>query len=302
MDKNGNGQIDRDEIESLPGFIKDMYTRQGIDGSRPVSKNEFLDLSNKIRDDMRARMDRGDFRRGGGLGFGGGPPPNSNDKGKADTPRPEESEDRDFRRDDRHRDDDSQDRRSSTSSSKSKKVVKPKVRVTKELPDEYRERDKNGDGQIGLYEWDRKAFTKFQELDRNADGFLTPNELITPVTKKSSDNSKAAIAASSGRSSDKTNSSKSKDEKTSDKESRADAKKMSPDKPASAEKSAPAADTPGDTAFRSLDVNKDGQLDVDEWERARSASKRFKNAGITVSLPIKQSQFVEFYNAANGNP
>ena len=171
--------------------------------------------------------------------------------------------------------------------------MKPKVRVTKELPDESRERDKNGDGQIGLYEWDRKAFAKFQELDRNADGFLTPNELIAPVTKKNSDDSKTAIAASAGKSSDKSNSGKS-----SDKESRADGKKASSDKPASADKSPPASDTAGDTAFRALDVNSDGQLDATEWERARSASKRFEKAGITVSLPIKQSQFVEFYNTA----
>ena len=45
------------------------------------------------------------------------------------------------------------------------------------LPKEYQALDKNGDGQIGLYEWERSKYAEFRKLDKNHDGFLTPQEL-----------------------------------------------------------------------------------------------------------------------------
>lgn len=45
------------------------------------------------------------------------------------------------------------------------------------LPREYQTFDKNGDGQIGLYEWERAKYAEFKKLDKNHDGFLTPQEL-----------------------------------------------------------------------------------------------------------------------------
>lgn len=45
------------------------------------------------------------------------------------------------------------------------------------LPAAYQAYDKNGDGQIGLYEWDRTKYAEFKRLDKNHDGFLTPQEL-----------------------------------------------------------------------------------------------------------------------------
>ncbi len=50
-------------------------------------------------------------------------------------------------------------------------------RMVPMLPKEYEARDKNGDGQIGLYEWDRSKYSEFAKLDKNGDGFLTPSEL-----------------------------------------------------------------------------------------------------------------------------
>lgn len=52
-----------------------------------------------------------------------------------------------------------------------------KARMVPTLPKEYEARDKNGDGQIGLYEWDRSRYAEFAKLDKNGDGFLTPQEL-----------------------------------------------------------------------------------------------------------------------------
>jgi Ca2+-binding EF-hand superfamily protein len=48
------------------------------------------------------------------------------------------------------------------------------------LPGEYRSYDKDGDGQVGLYEWPKDRIRDFIALDRNDDGFLTINELRKP--------------------------------------------------------------------------------------------------------------------------
>jgi len=50
------------------------------------------------------------------------------------------------------------------------------------LPKEFQVYDKNGDGQIGLYEWDRAKFAEFKKLDKNNDRFLTPQELAGKAT------------------------------------------------------------------------------------------------------------------------
>ncbi len=52
-----------------------------------------------------------------------------------------------------------------------------KPRMVPVLPKEYESKDKNGDGQIGMYEWERSKYAEFAKLDKNGDGFLTPQEL-----------------------------------------------------------------------------------------------------------------------------
>jgi hypothetical protein len=52
-----------------------------------------------------------------------------------------------------------------------------KTRIVPTLPQEYQLLDKNGDGQIGMYEWSRSKYAEFVKLDKNGDGFLTPQEL-----------------------------------------------------------------------------------------------------------------------------
>jgi hypothetical protein len=60
-------------------------------------------------------------------------------------------------------------------------------RALEELPDSYRSHDKDGDGQIGLYEWPRDRIREFVALDVNDDGFLTLSEV-----KKSSGGGEAS--------------------------------------------------------------------------------------------------------------
>ena len=56
-----------------------------------------------------------------------------------------------------------------------RKGTKPRMVPT--LPKEYATLDKNGDGQIGMYEWSRAKYAEFVKLDKNGDGFLTAQEL-----------------------------------------------------------------------------------------------------------------------------
>jgi hypothetical protein len=53
-------------------------------------------------------------------------------------------------------------------------------RALEELPGEFRSYDKDGDGQVGLYEWPKDRIRDFVALDRNDDGFLTISELKKP--------------------------------------------------------------------------------------------------------------------------
>ena len=297
MDRNQNGLLDPDEIQQLPGFLKDMYARAGVDGSRAVNLQEFQGVSQKMREQFEQGRSSGQsqFRRPDS--GGGGPPPGEmrppgGDSNRRETTRPEEPADEDVRRDDRDRRRDDRDSSSrgsskdSPSSKNAKRDKKPKPRVTKDLPDEYRERDKNNDGQIALYEWERSAFTKFYDLDRNGDGFLTPGELLPPPTKSDKDK-KGASPSTSASAESKSGSSSAV---ISDPGRPAESAKPSSDtKPAALDSS------PGAVAFQSLDVNKDGQLTQDEWERSRNTRRRFEKAKITVTLPVKQAQFVELY-------
>ena len=66
-----------------------------------------------------------------------------------------------------------------------KKVVVYRTgKMPKELPAWFSQIDKDGDGQIGLYEWKNgwqasgRSFDDFFKMDRNGDGFLTVEEVL----------------------------------------------------------------------------------------------------------------------------
>lgn len=46
------------------------------------------------------------------------------------------------------------------------------------LPEWYRTRDRNADGQLGLYEWPRDDIRAFGRMDLNGDGFLEQREVM----------------------------------------------------------------------------------------------------------------------------
>jgi len=76
----------------------------------------------------------------------------------------------------------------------------PTVRSAKKLDElsaDVRSLDKDGDGQIGLYEWPRTKIGQFTELDSNQDGFLTPQELLDGAEGPSSQSGDSPAAARS---------------------------------------------------------------------------------------------------------
>ena len=60
---------------------------------------------------------------------------------------------------------------------RSRKIVNG-VRYPDGLPDWFAAADRDHDGQVGLYEWDRSRFDEFSKWDSNGDGLLEPREVL----------------------------------------------------------------------------------------------------------------------------
>ncbi len=65
----------------------------------------------------------------------------------------------------------------SAAKSQRSKVVQG-VRYPDGLPDWFAVADRDHDGQVGLYEWDRNRFDEFSKWDSNGDGLLEPREVL----------------------------------------------------------------------------------------------------------------------------
>jgi hypothetical protein len=163
-------------------------------------------------------------------------------------------------------------------------TAKPRTPINVKLPDQYRSRDTDGDGQIGFYEWPRSDFAGFRRLDLNGDGYLTPKELLRgpgpsamPRTESNSQASAAPVVATSSTGA------------------------SGP----SASGSAPTGDNgpknPAETAFKLLDKNKDGSISEEEWKKSLSTGPAIAKAGITVSLPLSRNEFFRLYPQAYPN-
>jgi hypothetical protein len=194
-----------------------------------------------------------------------------------------------------------------------KAAPKPRIRWQQplKLPEQYRARDKDKDGQIGLYEWDRKDFATFRKLDLNHDGFLTAEEL----TRKPSSRPSAAVATAPGGSPAKPAGPPSPVAGTASDSSPASASEApataSTEKPAAPKGDAPAAAAaaPASGTGRSeaerqfedvLDKDKDGTVTEAEWGRSFLVKKKFNDAGIAVTFPLTREEFIQLYSQLPG--
>src|SRR5579872_4336844 len=152
---------------------------------------------------------------------------------------------------------------------KPKKVRRP---VTVKLPDQYRSKDTDKDGQIGMYEWPRSDYATFRKLDLNGDGFLTAQELIRGPSSKKASISLAAAPKPAVESSPAPGSAA---------PSTGDSPPSSPSAGSTSE---------AERFFKLLDKDKNGKVTEDEFEQA----------GIALKFPVGRDEFIRLYPGPAG--
>ncbi|MBS0202072.1 MAG: hypothetical protein JSS49_04170 [Planctomycetes bacterium] len=150
------------------------------------------------------------------------------------------------------------------------------------LPAEYSSRDKNGDGQIALYEWDRKKLSEFTKLDKNGDGFLTPRELLPKETLQAlysrSTRPVASVTPSAFQ-----------------------APGLTGVLPATAMADSDAISKEAIEKFNDLDSSKDGQIDEKEWGNSRRTRGLIESTGVKVTFPLNPETFASHYRLARAS-
>ncbi len=305
MDRDGDGTLRGEELTRFPP-LRDAIEEMEIDPERGLSFDEFQDVSGELRERMMSRRGfRG--RRGGDdegrddrFGRRGRDDEDDGDSGRRRSRRGRRSSgdgddrDRSDRRDrsdsdeDRNRDEGRRFSRSSRRSDRderrerrrgrrsegtSSKEETGKPRVTFDLPSSYTARDKDADGQIGLYEWPQTDFATFAKLDFNGDGFLTPRELSNSDRKSSSPAVSSAATAERTARPAATSSSRS----------------------GSAPQEGDRYQRAAEFAFRALDRNKNGSVEAEEWKRSRSTRPLFEKGGVNISQTMSRDEFIANY-------
>jgi EF-hand domain pair len=172
-----------------------------------------------------------------------------------------------------------------TSSSRPPKVRR---RVTVKLPDEYRSKDTDKDGQIGMYEWPRADYAAFRKLDLNGDGFLTAQEL----QRKGSSKRYSARPATSTPAAEKP--------ETESGSTVVASKTQKPDgdseTPASTDEVAPTASrSEAERQFDLVDKDKNGKITEEEFKGSIVTRLKFTSAGVALTFPVGRDEFLRMY-------
>lgn len=275
MDRNRDGRLDEEETRRIPGPMRDSMQKMGADFRQGISRDRFGEMLPRAMEEMRRGRESGGGY-GGSSGRGG--PPSYGDRSRgSDTDRGDGRGPSDYGRgDDRSRDSrygsSSRDKRGPSSRS----TPKPAPRVTVDLPEAWKVADLDKDGQIGLYEWDRKKYKEFFALDTNRDSLLTPRE-ISRASGASPTPTATAVATT------KIQSSRSTSAPTA--------------KPAGAPIVAAEYDAKSKDGrwakyvFGRLDKNKDGSLSQDEWNGSVKTRDSFKKHNAQISFPASFESF-----------
>lgn len=299
MDRNRDGRLDAEEVQRMPGSFRDQLQRSGIRVERGVSKDEFLRVMPRIMEEMRRQRERG---RDG-----------DDDDRRRDEERRREEERR--RQESSRGPGNSQPEKKREVAVYSPRKIEP---VTIEIPSQFTDGDIDQDGQLGLYEWRKwkpEARNEFQLRDRNGDGFLTPQELQLPLPTPAETPAGTVAAApangqpqSSGRPGTGSQfGNRSRGPGSSPYRGSRDGERTGPySQPSNAppqdasstEESAETPDRLTNTArfiFGTLDKDKDETLSPDEISSSRVVKPKFESAGIDMTQPMSQQQFIEAY-------
>jgi hypothetical protein len=176
--------------------------------------------------------------------------------------------------------------------------LKPRVRITVDLPASFTAGDLDGDGQIGLYEWKqwrRGDLAGFQSYDHNGDGFLTPAELtrgpLSPVAA-AGDSGTGASSRSTTLTSGPAPAGTAMGPVTGPATGTGASTTSAP---ATAGGDTTALSNQAQSLFRLMDRNRDGTLDTEEWAKATKLKARFEAAKIDVGTPMPRDAFIEHF-------
>lgn len=182
---------------------------------------------------------------------------------------------------------------------------KPRVRWQKpmQLPEQYRSKDTNKDGQIGMYEWPKNDYATFRKLDLNRDGFLTAEELTRrPSSVKTAPvvvaAAPAAVPAPAATAAAKTETAASAPAAAATTTPTTTPPATAGETPAAA--AAPAsADEPSEAErqWEVVDKDKDGKVTEAEWGKSILTRLKFTNAGIAVTFPMSRDEFIRLFPA-----
>jgi hypothetical protein len=292
LDRNQDGRIDEDEVQRIPGPMRDAIVNMGGDLRRGISRDRFAELMPRAMDEMRrSRESGGGFGGPPGGGFGG--PPGGGDRGSDGRG----SDDYRGRSDDRSKDGKSRsDSRGDNRSRSDRNAPKGAPRITLDLPEVWKAADLDRDGQIGLYEWDRRKFAEFFALDTNHDSLLTPHEISRAqgATPAPSAQFAATISSSSSAATSRPTTASGAGNAT---QPSADPATVA----APASTGAPLTAVEFDAAsaegrwakyvFGKLDLNKDGSLTQEEWSKSQTTRISFEKFNAMVTFPAKLEDF-----------
>lgn len=307
MDSDKNGRLDPNEIDNARGPFKEMLGRAGVDYRRGLDRNSFANAFEKIRAQreaeggMRDSSDRGSDRS------------RDDERRRDESRRDSRGSDEERRRaEDEQRRQEYEKRRAEESRAKPP-VMRPKERVTMEIPQVFMEGDRDGDGQIGFYEWKkwkRDAVSDFAKLDYNHDGFLTPRELAKGPKDESTISS--IVASRSSLPPSAQTSSNMPIENPSLGNSGTTVNPAPAGIPAATSATPLSAAAPevnlnsvaarrGESMFRLLDRDRDGQVAADEWDRSRTLKPLFEQGGVDLKQPMSKEDFLSNYIRLSGS-